>query len=159
MTMRGSKPIGDTPDLRLMTDMSEKVNQTPIIKGKKYFPPIFSSFASQTIPKNKFSQFFGRNNKVVPMNDYQFELEASRAHDCYSLPVNKLIGSHYDESPRYADSPGLPPQDDPSARNLKRPMSSTVDVKKKQNRNFDQPLKQIDLSNPLKTNYPPVNES
>ena len=57
----------------------------------RMFPPIFSSLVRRNIPKNRFSSFFGKQNKVVPMNnqDYIEEIETK---------TNKNISTGLDKS-------------------------------------------------------------
>jgi hypothetical protein len=107
---RSSQMVYDTTDNRLLTEISAGgtggfAGPSPKNKAKRMFPPIFSGFANNNMTKTKFSMFFGRHNKIRPMNDqeYHYEIEEARKEQTQTVPfVPVPLGS-----PNFSTSPPM----------------------------------------------------
>lgn len=90
-----------------MSDISQiSNNDSPNIKpdnNKRMFPPIFSSLVRRNVSKNAFSSFFGKENKVIPMNnqEYQQEINAKSFKHYGSVDFGKTIKSEVDSPSNY----------------------------------------------------------
>lgn len=107
-TRKGTQMINyDKTDNRLLTEMS--AGNTSGFAGpspktnKKMFPPIFSGFANNNMTKTRFSMFFGRHNKIRPMNDpeYHYEIEEGRKEQNQTVPFRDTAGGY----PNFSLSP------------------------------------------------------
>lgn len=92
-----------------MSDISQVSNNDEQMKtpdnNKRMFPPIFSSLVRKNVSKNAFSSFFGKENKVIPMNnqEYQQEINTKNFKNHASVDFGKTIISEINDSPNKYD--------------------------------------------------------